>query len=121
MILEILGTIFGFIYLYLEIKQKQGMWVVGFIMALVYAIIYFQQEIYASMCFQIYYILVSIYGFILWGKDKLRGSGNLQEDSSQLENEEHKKAWLIRVTINTCKNWWKSAWHQKVRGILMKI
>ena len=90
MILEILGTIFGFIYLYLEIKQKQGMWVVGFIMALVYAIIYFQQGIYASMCFQIYYILVSIYGFILWGKDKLRGSGNLQEDSSQQENEEHK-------------------------------
>ena len=36
----------------------------------------------------------------------------------KLENEEHKKAWLIRVTINTCKNWWKSAWHQKVRGIL---
>ena len=66
------------------------MWVVGFIMALVYAIIYFQQEIYASMCFQIYYILVSIYGFILWGKDKLQGNGNLKEDSSQQENEEHK-------------------------------
>ncbi len=73
MILEIFGTIFGFIYLYLEIKQKQGMWIIGFLMALIYAIIYFQQEVYASMGFQIYYILVSIYGFILWGKDKLQG------------------------------------------------
>lgn len=35
----------------------------------------------------------------------------------KLENEEHKKAWLIRVTINTCKNWWKSAWQRKVCGM----
>ena len=75
MILEIFGTVFGFIYLYLEIKHKQGMWIVGFFMALVYSIIYYQQEVYASMGFQIYYILVSIYGFILWGKDKLQGNG----------------------------------------------
>lgn len=34
-----------------------------------------------------------------------------------LENEEHKKAWLIRVTVNTCKNWWKSAWQRKVCGM----
>ena len=35
-----------------------------------------------------------------------------------LESEEHKKAWLIRVTINTCKNWWKSTWQRKVCGML---
>ena len=35
-----------------------------------------------------------------------------------LESEEHKKAWLIRVTINTCKNWWKSAWQRRVCGML---
>ena len=37
---------------------------------------------------------------------------------SSLEYEEHKKAWLIRVTVNTCKNWWKSAWQRKVCGML---
>lgn len=36
----------------------------------------------------------------------------------ELESEEHKKVWLIRVTINTCKNWWKSAWQRKVCGLL---
>ena len=35
-----------------------------------------------------------------------------------LESEEHKKAWLIRVTVNTCKNWWKSAWQRKICGLL---
>lgn len=36
----------------------------------------------------------------------------------ELESEEHKKSWLIRVTINTCKNWWKSAWRRKVCELL---
>ena len=30
------------------------------------------------------------------------------------ENEEHEKAWLIRVTVNQCKNWWKTAWRRKM-------
>lgn len=84
MILEIFGVVFGFVYLYLEIKQKNGMWAVGFIMALVYAVIYFQQGVYASMAFQIYYVLVSIYGFVLWGKDKVQG-----KEKTQHEGKEH--------------------------------
>ena len=71
------------VYLYLEIKQKNGMWAVGFIMALVYAVIYFQQGVYASMAFQIYYVLVSIYGFVLWGKDKVQG-----KEKTKLEEKE---------------------------------
>lgn len=27
--------------------------------------------------------------------------------------EEHLKAWLIRVTVNLCKNYWKAAWVRK--------
>ena len=81
MLLELFGVVFGFIYLYLEIVQKKGMWLVGFLMAAVYAVVYWQQEVYASMCFQIYYVLVSIYGFLQWGKDKLlagAGEASLQ-------------------------------------------
>ena len=81
MLLELFGVVFGFIYLYLEIVQKKGMWLVGFLMAAVYAVVYWQQEVYASMSFQIYYVLVSIYGFLQWGKDKLKagaGEASLQ-------------------------------------------
>lgn len=82
--LEIFGVIFGFLYLFLEFRKSNLMWVVGLGMALVYAIVYCQQGIYAYMCFQIYYILVSVYGFIQWGKDRLMnkgsGSGKVQDD-----------------------------------------
>ncbi|MDE6220365.1 MAG: sigma-70 family RNA polymerase sigma factor [Lachnospiraceae bacterium] len=29
------------------------------------------------------------------------------------DSEEHEKAWFIRVTINCCKNLWKSPWMQR--------
>lgn len=31
-------------------------------------------------------------------------------------NEEHERAWFMRVTINLCKNLWKNAWRQKTVG-----
>ena len=69
--LEIFGVVFGFLYLFFEFRKSNLMWIVGLGMALVYAIVYCQQGVYAYMCFQIYYILVSIYGFLQWGKDRL--------------------------------------------------
>lgn len=32
----------------------------------------------------------------------------------EFESAEHEKAWFLRVTINLCKNLWKTAWKQKV-------
>lgn len=32
----------------------------------------------------------------------------------KFESTEHEKAWFLRVTINMCKNLWKTAWKQKV-------
>lgn len=36
------------------------------------------------------------------------------------DNVDHEKAWFLRVTINHCKNYWKSAWIQKVVGLTEK-
>lgn len=35
------------------------------------------------------------------------------QNKKQFENEEHKKAWLIKVTINSCKKLWLSPWKKK--------
>lgn len=33
------------------------------------------------------------------------------------QNQENEKAWFLRVTINCCKNHWKSAWMRKITGL----
>ena len=37
------------------------------------------------------------------------------------ENEEHRKAWLIRVTMNRCKSLWSSSWFKKTEQLDEKI
>jgi len=68
MFIEIIGVICSLLYLFLEIKQKRIMWVIGFISSSLYIYIYFQGKFYADMGLSVYYVLASIYGWILWGK-----------------------------------------------------
>ncbi len=35
----------------------------------------------------------------------------------EFENPAHEKAWFLRVTVNLCKNLWKTAWRQKTIGL----
>jgi len=39
----------------------------------------------------------------------------------KFESDEHIKAWLIRVTINRCNSFWKSAWKQKVVSLQTEV
>lgn len=32
----------------------------------------------------------------------------------QFESEEHCRAWIFRVVVNSCKNMWNSAWNRKI-------
>ncbi len=34
----------------------------------------------------------------------------------KFESGEHERAWFLRVTVNLCKNLWKTAWRRKVVG-----
>lgn len=37
--------------------------------------------------------------------------------ANAFDNDDHRKAWLIRVTINLCKDLKKSAWHRKTQAL----
>lgn len=43
------------------------------------------------------------------------------QNKKTFENEEHKKAWLIKVTINSCKKLWISAWKRKITQLNEEI
>ena len=66
--LELFGVITGLIFLYLEIKQRPSMWLVGGLSSLVYIVVFCFAKIYADMSYNIYNFIISIYGFFLWIK-----------------------------------------------------
>lgn len=67
---EIFGALTSLVYLYLEIRQKPQMWILGFLCSFIYVIVFYRSKIYADMSLNVYYMFVSVYGFILWNKNK---------------------------------------------------
>jgi nicotinamide mononucleotide transporter len=63
---EVFAVVTGLLYIYLEIKQKPSMWVVGFISSFVYVFVYFQSKVYGSATLYAYYVIVSVYGWYCW-------------------------------------------------------
>ena len=64
--IELFGTVSGLLYVYLEIEQKSAMWIVGFFTSVTYVIVFFQSKIYADMGLNVYYVVISIYGWCSW-------------------------------------------------------
>ena len=66
---EVFGLVTGILYLWYEIKHDNRMWYIGIIMALVYIYLFAAEHLYASMSYQIYYLLMSVYGIYCWKRD----------------------------------------------------
>jgi len=78
--LEILGTLCGLVYLYLELKASIFMWITGIIMPAISIFVYYEAGLYADFGINIYYLLAAIYGFAVWvyfGKSKRQKVKNL--------------------------------------------
>ncbi|NBC83213.1 MAG: nicotinamide riboside transporter PnuC [Bacteroidetes bacterium] len=64
--IEVIGTILGLLYLYFSIKGNIWLWFFGLATSAVYVYVFYVSKLYADMSLNVYYVLVSIYGFINW-------------------------------------------------------
>ena len=64
--LEIIGTIVGLVYLWLEYRASIYLWIAGIIMPAIYIFIYYDAGLYADFGINIYYLLVAVYGWVMW-------------------------------------------------------
>jgi len=67
LILEIFGTVTGLLYVWLEIKHRRSMWIVGIVMSVCYIVVFGVEALYASMGLYVYYLGMSLYGWFKWG------------------------------------------------------
>ncbi|MDD2305698.1 MAG: nicotinamide riboside transporter PnuC [Prolixibacteraceae bacterium] len=68
--IELLGAILGIAYIFFSIRQSILTWPVGLLTSILYVWVFFVSKLYADMGLQMYYVVVSIYGWYEW----LRGN-----------------------------------------------
>lgn len=94
---EISGAAISLIYLYFSIKQRIWLWPFGIMSALFYILIYFQSKLYADMGLQVYYIVISIYGWMIWS------AGSKDEESKKGLSVSHvgfnRLLWILLVFV----------------------
>ena len=81
--MEIFTLITGVIYIVLEIRQKNFMWVVGIATSLAAMWVFFRQGLYASFGLNTYYLVTSFVGLWQWGRDrqKLKAERSRKKDA----------------------------------------
>ena len=58
--IEILGTIVGIIYLWLEYRASIYLWIASIVMPAIYLFVYYDAGLYADLGINIYYLLIAI-------------------------------------------------------------
>ncbi len=76
-IYEFLGFGVGLLYLWWEYHADSKMWFASVVMPLISMWIYFSKGLYADFAINIYYLVIAVYGFIVW----TRGKGHATADS----------------------------------------
>ena len=83
--MQIFTLVTGVIYIILEIRQKNLMWVVGIATSLAAMWVFFRQGLYASFGLNTYYLVTAFIGLWQWGKDRQR-LGTVTSKKSQKKN-----------------------------------
>lgn len=103
LILEIFGTVTGLLYVWLEIKHRRSMWIVGIVMSVCYIVVFGVEALYASMGLYVYYLGMSLYGWFKWGaqpqqKQPQQQQQQLQPDPNPDPNQERKP---VHIDVST--------------------
>lgn len=65
-IVEIFGAVTGIAYVILEIRRNIWLWPLGIVTSAVYIYVFGREGFYANMGLQVYYLVISVYGWYAW-------------------------------------------------------
>ena len=80
--LDILTTVLGLIYIWLEYRASIALWVVGIIMPALDIYLYWSHGLYGDAGMAVYYTLAAIYGYAVW-KFGRKNHGDRSLDAGQ--------------------------------------
>ena len=87
--LDIVTTVLGLLYIWLEYRASIWLWIVGFLMQALGIVLYYDKGLYADCAMEFYYLTMTIYGFWRWmptsNPSQREGSKNASSTMSDLE------------------------------------
>lgn len=87
---ELIGTVFGLISVYFASRAKVLTWSTGIVNEIFLFILFFQVHLYADMFLQVYFFIVTIYGWYNW---------NTTTVENKIAAIDTKARWLIAAVI----------------------
>ena len=102
--LQIFTLVTGVLYMILEIRQKNFMWVVGIATSLAAMWVFFRQGLYASFGLNTYYFITAFIGLWHWRRDKKAAAvmpSSTAVMSSEVETSLHDTIILNRLPWKT--------------------
>ncbi len=77
--LDIVTTVLGLCYLWLEYRASIALWVVGIIMPALDVWLYWQHGLYGDAGMSVYYAVAAVYGYLVWTFGRRRGQGRAEQ------------------------------------------
>ena len=97
---ELAGTIFGLTYVLFSIRQTIFTWPAGIITSMLYCLVFLEAKFYAGMGLQLYYIIISVYGWWSWTHGDKSESGEEELKVSHTSQGLWKRLFGINLILN---------------------
>ena len=97
--MEIFTLVTGVIYIVLEIRQKNFMWVVGIMTGVAAMWVFFRQGLYASFGLNTYYLVTSFIGLWQWGRDRKKLEAAVEKQEGDVIHLNHLSMKTVLVTL----------------------
>jgi nicotinamide mononucleotide transporter len=68
--IEFVGTILYFFSVFLISRKNMLTWPIGIVSVILYGILFYQIQLYSDMMEQVYYLVISVIGWLMWQKKK---------------------------------------------------
>lgn len=91
--IEVLGAILGIAYIFYSIRQSILTWPIGLLTSALYVVVFFVSKLYADMGLQLYYVVISIYGWYEW----LRGDAKTHSEPIPVSRVTLKLALILGI------------------------
>ena len=97
--LDIITTILGLIYIWLEYRASIWLWLFGIVMPALDIALYWSHGLYGDAGMAVYYTIAGVYGFLVWKFGKKRKADNELSEQGELPITHMPKRLYLPATL----------------------